>query len=85
MASAADIYQQAIKSLAAEATGHGTLEAPSGRAFLDNPLCGDCVEMQVTDDGQVAIRDSKIPELGAYVFTATSWASFLTGVQSGEI
>lgn len=45
----------------------------------------DCVEMQVTDDGQVAIRDSKIPELGAYVFTATSWASFLTGVQSGEI
>jgi nitrogen fixation NifU-like protein len=54
VASAADIYQQAIKSLAAEATGHGTLEAPSGRAFLDNPLCGDCVEMQVMlADGRI--------------------------------
>jgi nitrogen fixation NifU-like protein len=48
VSSAAEIYQQAIKSLATEATGHGTLESPSGRAFLDNPLCGDCVEMQVS-------------------------------------
>ena len=47
MASAADIYQHAIKTLAAEATGHGTLESPSARALADNPLCGDRVEMQV--------------------------------------
>jgi NifU-like protein involved in Fe-S cluster formation len=54
VASAADIYQQAIKSLAAEATGRGRLESPSGRAFLDNPLCGDCVEMQVLlADGRI--------------------------------
>jgi NifU-like protein involved in Fe-S cluster formation len=54
VSSAADIYQQAIKSLAAEATGHGSLAAPTGRAFLDNPLCGDCVEMQVSlADGRI--------------------------------
>ena len=47
MASAADIYQQAIKTLAAEAAGHGTLDSPSAEVFLDNPLCGDCVAMQV--------------------------------------
>ena len=55
MASAADIYQQAIKSLATEAVGHGALEAPTGRALVDNPLCGDRVEMQVVlSSGRVA-------------------------------
>ena len=35
-------------TLAADATGHGTLEAPNGRALADNPLCGDRVEMHVS-------------------------------------
>ena len=48
MANAAEIYHQAIKTLASDAVGHGTLAAPDAHAFLDNPLCGDCVEMQVT-------------------------------------
>ena len=47
MASASEIYHQAIKTLAHDAVGHGTLAAYDARAFLDNPLCGDCVEMQV--------------------------------------
>jgi NifU-like protein involved in Fe-S cluster formation len=48
LASASEIYHQAIKTLANDAVGHGTLAAYDARAFLDNPLCGDCVEMQVT-------------------------------------
>ncbi|OGA09802.1 MAG: hypothetical protein A3D95_01945 [Betaproteobacteria bacterium RIFCSPHIGHO2_12_FULL_69_13] len=44
--SAKDLYHEAIKSLAAADTGHGRLEAPDGRATLDNPLCGDRVEME---------------------------------------
>ena len=53
--SASNIYQEAIKSLAAAAIGHGTLDAPEGRAFVDNPLCGDSVEMEVTlTDGRIA-------------------------------
>jgi nitrogen fixation protein NifU and related proteins len=55
VASAADIYQQAIKSLAADAVGHGALEAPTGRSLVDNPLCGDRVEMQVLlSSGRIA-------------------------------
>jgi len=45
--SAAELYQQAIKSLAQGATGHGRLEAPDAVALADNPLCGDRVEMEV--------------------------------------
>ncbi|MCC6532409.1 MAG: iron-sulfur cluster assembly scaffold protein [Burkholderiales bacterium] len=41
------MYHEAIKSLANARAGHGSLAAPTHRAFLDNPLCGDCVEMQV--------------------------------------
>ena len=51
MASASQIYHEAIKALATDAVGHGTLASPDARAFLDNPLCGDCVEMQVTLHG----------------------------------
>jgi nitrogen fixation protein NifU and related proteins len=49
--SAGEIYQQAILELANAATGRGTLPSPDARAFLDNPLCGDCVEMQVKFSG----------------------------------
>ncbi len=49
--SAGEIYQQAILELANAATGHGTLPAPDAHAFLDNPLCGDRVEMQVKLSG----------------------------------
>jgi nitrogen fixation NifU-like protein len=47
VSSASQIYHEAIKALATAAVGQGKLEAPSGSAFVDNPLCGDCVEMQV--------------------------------------
>lgn len=52
MASATEMYHRAIQALAQEAVGDGPLEAPDGSAFLDNPLCGDNVEMQVTLDGE---------------------------------
>ena len=42
-----ELYQQAIKALAASGTGQGRLDAPDARALLDNPLCGDRVEMEV--------------------------------------
>lgn len=53
--SASRIYQDAIKTLAAEATGHGRLPEAQGRACIDNPLCGDSVEMEVAlTDGRIA-------------------------------
>lgn len=53
--SATRIYQEAIKALASAAIAQGSLASADGRAFLDNPLCGDCVEMQVcVADGAIS-------------------------------
>jgi len=53
--SASRIYHEAINALATAAIGHGTLASPDGRAFIDNPLCGDRVEMEVNlAQGRVA-------------------------------
>jgi len=52
--SASQIYQEAIMALAAAATAEGTLATPDGRALVDNPLCGDRVEMEVqVADGRI--------------------------------
>ncbi|OIP11245.1 MAG: iron-sulfur cluster assembly scaffold protein [Rhodocyclales bacterium CG17_big_fil_post_rev_8_21_14_2_50_68_7] len=45
------IYQEAIKTLAQAAHGAGTLEAATGEARLDNPLCGDRVRVQLRIEG----------------------------------
>ena len=45
--STSQIYHDAIKALATAATGDGSLESPDGKALVDNPLCGDRVEMEV--------------------------------------
>jgi nitrogen fixation NifU-like protein len=53
--SASQIYHEAIKALATAAIGHGALASPDGRALVDNPLCGDRVEMGVNlSDGRIA-------------------------------
>lgn len=49
------LYQQAIKDFAKAAHGAGRLAAPDGAAFLDNPLCGDRVRIEVMRrDGLIA-------------------------------
>lgn len=58
MAAASEMYHRAIQTLAQEAVGAGRLEAPTGSAFLDNPLCGDSVDMQVE------LRDARIAAVG---------------------
>ncbi len=55
MSEGLDLYQDAIKQMAAAGHGQGQLEAPGGEATLDNPLCGDRVRMQVAvADGRIA-------------------------------
>jgi nitrogen fixation NifU-like protein len=41
------LYQDAIKQYAAAAHGHGRLDAATGEAKLDNPLCGDRIHVEV--------------------------------------
>jgi nitrogen fixation protein NifU and related proteins len=43
-----DIYQQSIKQLANEQSGHGSLANADASVTLDNPFCGDRVTMEVT-------------------------------------
>ncbi len=43
----ATVYQQAIKTLAEAAHGSGRLEDPDGTSRLDNPLCGDRIDLAV--------------------------------------
>ena len=48
-----DVYQQAIKDLAAVAAGR--LDAPDTSVTLDNPLCGDTVVLDLRlADGRIA-------------------------------
>ena len=47
------VYQQAIKELAQAAHGSGRLDHPDGAARLDNPLCGDRVDLTVSLAGEV--------------------------------
>ncbi|CAI07277.1 iron-sulfur cluster assembly scaffold protein [Aromatoleum aromaticum] len=48
------LYNQRIKELAAAACGAGRLDAPSGSAMRDSPVCGDRVRMEVrVADGRI--------------------------------
>ncbi|MFD4989002.1 DUF397 domain-containing protein [Streptomyces sp. NPDC058374] len=44
---------------------------------------GECVEGAVLDCGQMAIRDTKDRQRGAFVFPAPAWHAFLGAVKEG--
>lgn len=43
-----ELYHRKLVARARGAVGKGKLEAPDGRATIDNPLCGDRVTIEVT-------------------------------------
>lgn len=45
---------------------------------------GHCVEVALTPEHQVAVRDSKTPSAGMLMFTEAQWGEFLVGVGRGE-
>lgn len=45
---------------------------------------GACVEVATAADGDRYLRDSKNPNHGTHHFTATTWRTFLHGLQAGE-
>lgn len=44
----------------------------------------NCVEIALSSDGRVGLRDTKDRSLPPHVFTHAEWATFLTGVRNGE-
>jgi nitrogen fixation NifU-like protein len=50
-----ELYHRKLVARARGAVGKGKLDAPDGRATIDNPLCGDRVTMEVKlADGRLA-------------------------------
>ncbi|MFD7903962.1 DUF397 domain-containing protein [Kitasatospora sp. NPDC059747] len=45
---------------------------------------GDCIEVATGGAGGVPVRDSKDPQGPVLVFPAPAWASFLSGLQTGD-
>jgi hypothetical protein len=43
-----------------------------------------CVETQATDDGLMAVGDSKDRSRGALTYTPETWASFIDAVKRGN-
>jgi hypothetical protein len=45
-----------------------------------------CVEVNLSqsDNDQIGVRHSKMPNAGAFVFDRNEWASFLDGAKGGE-
>ncbi|MEV0261564.1 DUF397 domain-containing protein [Streptomyces sp. NPDC050617] len=58
------------------------------RNWTKSAYCGaqqaDCIEMQSTADGLIAVGDSKARALGAFVFLPAAWAEFVGAVKRGE-
>ncbi|PJE93956.1 hypothetical protein CUT44_30895 [Streptomyces carminius] len=47
-----------------------------------NAQSGNCVEIQVTDDGLIAVGDSKDRSPGAFVFPAGEWEAFVNTLRT---
>jgi uncharacterized protein DUF397 len=45
------------------------------------PTGGNCVETAALPDGEVAVRDSKVPGGPALVFSAAAWGAFVGDVR----
>jgi hypothetical protein len=45
---------------------------------------GNCVEVAMLADGEVALRNSRHPAGPALVFTPAEWSAFLGGAENGE-
>lgn len=48
------------------------------------PTGGNCVEVALLADGEVAVRNSRHPDGPALVFTGPEWEAFLGGAADGE-
>jgi hypothetical protein len=53
------------------------------KSSVSNPS-GECVEVAVLPDGDVAVRNSRHPDGPALVYTPAEIAAFVGGVRRGE-
>jgi hypothetical protein len=68
-------------------TAEGPGSAPGTPVWVRSSLSfanGNCVEVQIFDDGSANVRNSRKPEEGILRFTPGEWHDFLGGVRNGE-
>ena len=56
----ADLYHEALVSLARSGRAAGRLDDPQGSAVVDNPLCGDRVTLDVEVDGERIVEAAQL-------------------------
>lgn len=54
------------------------------KSSYSGPTGGNCVEVALLANGQVAVRNSRHPSGLALVFSAPEWDDFLNGAKDGE-
>ncbi|MFF4078318.1 DUF397 domain-containing protein [Streptomyces sp. NPDC001777] len=65
-------------------TTHVPTSAHWFRSSYSNNQGGQCVEGARLGGAQMAVRDSKAPELGVCVFPAAAWHAFVDGIRGGD-
>lgn len=55
-------------------------------SFKSSKRCpqGQCVQVAITPDGRILVRDSKHPDREPLTFTVGEWVGFVLGVKDGE-
>lgn len=54
------------------------------KSSYSGPTGGNCVEVAIPANGQVAVRNSRHPSGPVLVFSAPEWDAFLNGAKDGE-
>ncbi|MFE3205821.1 DUF397 domain-containing protein [Embleya sp. NPDC059237] len=62
----------------------GTLGVSEWMRSAASSATGQCVELGVTSEGAVAVRNSRDPHGPALVYTKTEIAMFVAGAKNGE-
>lgn len=59
---------------------------PGGLVWRKSSCSGEngCVEVASLGNGHLALRDSKNPDRGYFVYNAHEWYAFTEGVRAGE-
>jgi uncharacterized protein DUF397 len=54
------------------------------KSFASEPNGGNCVEVNLGQDGLVGVRDTKLTSSPVFVFDAGEWSAFLIAVKAGQ-